>query len=130
MEYSSNLIMNIKPYKYRYRHKFRKAQTVWCEREKQWGKLTSDARLRASDMRPGLNPPSDPKAIPGYDVRFGNGDFGTYLETDLQSINAYRLARVNAWATEHKPALKAAGIVVSAVGAIAAISGLVLKVFG
>jgi hypothetical protein len=104
--------------------KFQVGDLVWCDREKQYGTIEIGASLRWSDMR------SDAKATPGYRVRFKNGLYLTVLETDLQSVNAYRLARVSGLAKQHSDLVKTIATVGTVGSAVAGIAGLLLKVFG
>jgi hypothetical protein len=55
-------------------------------RENQFGELKSGPRFRASDFRPGLTPPVDPKAIPSYDVQLDNGETATVPATELRPV--------------------------------------------
>jgi hypothetical protein len=85
--------------------KYSQGQRVYCAAEAQYGLLTSGPRLLPSDLRVGLNPPVDPKAIPSYDVRFDNGATGTLPETDFTTALAHRGGKASAWVEKHKAIL-------------------------
>jgi hypothetical protein len=93
---------------------YEKGRRVYSKSRKQYGVLTSDARRRTSDFRPGLTPPWEPGTLPLYDVRFDNNDTDELVENDLepvlaspeslvpqQPVTPSQWDQASAWATKH-----------------------------
>jgi hypothetical protein len=85
--------------------KFQLGQRVYCKPEKQYGVLTSTARLRISDWRSNRQTPSDPNAVPTYNILLADGDALEFPELEYETPFARRFGRASVWCDQHKALL-------------------------